>query len=345
MPLWLVALGLYVAWVLIGWAIKKILFVWLRALTSKTETKIDDAIIDAANFPIMLMIGVWGIAAMLHYVIPGLPPVLLKRMTLLSKIVSLGSSVLFVNLLLHNLLDVYAEKMDVLRGSKAFSSAVIHVLVLSIGTLVVLDSIGVSITPIIASLGIGSLAVALALQPTFENIFSGLQILIDQPILPGHFVRLDTGEEGFVEKIGWRSSWVRQLPNNMVIIPNKALVNARIINFNYPSPEQALTVEVGVHYNSDLEFVERVTVDVAKHVLKNTVGAVSDFEPLVRFHTFGSSSVNFTVVLRVKAFVDAGLVRHEFCKALLKRFSAEKIVLPYPITALNTSQEKVVLTK
>jgi small-conductance mechanosensitive channel len=216
----------------------------------------------------------------------------------------------------------------------------VRVIVIGLGLLILLDSFGVSITPVLASLGIGSLAVALALQPTLENFFSGIQLVMDEPVKVGQFIQLESGEEGYVHKVGWRSTWIHMLPNNMVIIPNKVLVNAKIINYYYPQKELSVLVQVGVHYGSDLEHVERVTIDVAKKTLQEVSGGVEHFDPFIRYHTFADSSINFSVILRAKEFTDRYLLTHEFIKRLHKRYAQEGICIPYPIRAVNYSQEK-----
>jgi small-conductance mechanosensitive channel len=130
------------------------------------------------------------------------------------------------------------------------------------------------------------------------------------------------------------------LPNNVVVMPNKLLVSSKIINYYYPSPDMAVLVEVGVHYDSDLARVERVTIEVAKEVLQKTAGGVADFTPFIRYHTFNAYSIDFTVILRCKEFVDNYLIKHEFIKALHKRYNQEGINIPYPIRAINYAQEK-----
>lgn len=219
------------------------------------------------------------------------------------------------------------------------SGGVIHVVVRGIvpgiGILILLDNLGISITPVLASFGVGSLAIALALQPTLENFFSGMQLVIDKPISIGQFIRLDSGEEGYVHNIGWRSTSIRMLPDNMVIVPNKLLVNSRVINYHYPCKEIATGVEVGVHYGSDLEKVEKVTLEVAREILKNVQGGVPEFAPSIRFHTFSDYSINFTVNLRAKEFVDTYLIKHEFIKRLHKRYREEGIVIPCPIRTID----------
>jgi len=167
-----------------------------------------------------------------------------------------------------------------------------------------------------------------------------VQLVIDKPIKVGQFVKLDSGEEGYVHKIGWRSTWVRMLPNNVVVIPNKVLINSKVLNYYYPQQDLAVLVQVGVHYASDLEHVEKVTIEVGEEVMKTVAGGVPDFKPFIRYHTFGDFSINFTVILRAKEFVDNYLVKHEFIKRLHKRYAKEGIVIPFPIAALNYDQEK-----
>ena len=194
-------------------------------------------------------------------------------------------------------------------------------------------------TPIIASLGITSLAVALALQPTLENFFSGVQLIMDKPIRVGDYIELDSGEQGFVDKIGWRSTWIRMLPNNTVIMPNSVLSQSKVINYFYPSKELSVPVEVGVHYNSDLEHVERVTLEVAREILHSHKWGVSEYETFVVYTGFGDSSINFTVMLRAKEYFNRFWVKSAFIKALHKRFAEEGINIPFPIRAINVDQE------
>jgi len=131
------------------------------------------------------------------------------------------------------------------------------------------------------------------------------------------------------------------LPNNMVVIPNKNLVSSRVLNYYYPEKEMAVLVQVGVHYGSDLEQVERVTIEVGKEVMQQVAGGVPEFTPFIRYHTFADFSINFSVILRCKEFVDNYLIKHEFIKALHKRYAKEGITIPYPISAVNFAQERV----
>ena len=128
----------------------------------------------------------------------------------------------------------YRDQSTIVKNTSAIAGGAVRAVFAVLAILIILSTMGVSITPIVASLGITSLAVALALQPTLENFFSGIQLVMDKPIRIGDFIELDSGEQGFVEKIGWRSTWVRMLPNNIVIMPNSKLSNSKLINYYYP---------------------------------------------------------------------------------------------------------------
>lgn len=233
----------------------------------------------------------------------------------------------------------YADRTELLRNSTGIVTGITRGMIVGIGALILLGTLGISITPLIASLGITSLAVALALQPTLENFFSGVQLVIDKPIRVGDYIELESGEQGFVDKIGWRSTWIRMLPNNTVIIPNSALSGSKIINYFYPEKELSVPVDVGVHYDSDLEHVERVTLEVAREILETHEWGVSDYNTFVVFHSFGESSIDFTVMLRAKEYFNRFWVKSAFIKALHRRYAEENITIPYPIRALNVSQE------
>jgi small-conductance mechanosensitive channel len=339
LPWQVVAPVFYAIWVIGAWSLQKVLFIWIAKLAERTSWKFDDIVIEAAHVPVIIMIFVWGAAIVVEFFLPQNQGAWTRHIVLALKISTILAGILFVDRLVMGIIKAYTLKVEVLRTSGGFMSGVAHIVVIVLGSLVLLDSMGISITPLIASLGIGSLAVALALQPTLENFFSGIQIIVDRPILPGQFVKLQSGEEGYIEKIGWRSTWLRQLPGNMVIVPNKEVVTTRLANFDYPSPDQAVLVNLGVHYNSDLNLVERVTCEVGESILKSVTGGVPDFKPFIRYNKLDSSSVNFTVILRSKTYVDQYLIVHEFIKALIDRYRKEQIVIPYPITAINTAQE------
>lgn len=204
-------------------------------------------------------------------------------------------------------------------------------IVLVVGALIILNGLGISIAPMLTALGIGGLAVALALQDTLSNLFSGIYVTAARQVRVGDYIKLESGEEGYVVDIAWRSTRIRNLPNNWIIIPNTKLAQAIVTNYNLPSQDMAVLVQVGVDYRSDLEKVERVTCEAAKEVMRKVPGGVPEFDPFIRCHTFADSSINFTVILRAKTFVDQYLIKHEFVKNLHRAFAQEGITIPFPI--------------
>lgn len=228
-------------------------------------------------------------------------------------------------------------------GSATIFVNITRVLVLAIGFLVVLQTLGISIAPLLTALGVGGLAVALALQDTLANLFAGIHILASKTVQPGDYIRLGSGEEGYVVDINWRQTTVRQLSNNLVVIPNGQLAKANMTNYTHPEQRLTVLVQVGVGYDADLEHVERVTAEVVAETMREVEGAVSEHEPAVRFHTFGDSRIGFTVILGVGEFSDQYRIKHEFIKRLHRRYRAEGISIPAPTRTVALQQGAVVI--
>ncbi len=223
-----------------------------------------------------------------------------------------------------------ASRAGVAQSATIFVN-ITRVVVVAIGLLILLDSVGVSIAPLLTALGVGGLAVALALQDTLSNLFAGVHILASKKVQPGEFIRLDTGQQGYVVDINWRNTVVRELSNNLIIVPNAKLASSIVTNYHWPEQEMSVLVQVGVSYDSDLRHVEEVTIDVARQVLAQVTGAVTTHEPFIRYHTFNDSSIDFSVILRGKEFTDQYLITHEFIKQLHERYRAEGISIPFPM--------------
>ncbi|NTV29271.1 MAG: mechanosensitive ion channel family protein [Candidatus Omnitrophica bacterium] len=327
---WLLLPLVFLCWVLVLSMLKKVVFAIVHKIASRTENQIDDLLLEALDFPVQLIVYASGLMVVNHLLPSNVGANVMQYLLYGFKIVAVVAGVLFVDKFMQGLIRLYAQKVDILRTSGGIAQGFMRAVVLGLGGLILLDTFGVSITPIIASLGIGSLAVALALQPTLENFFSGIQLVTDKPVKVGQYIRLESGEEGQVLKIGWRSTWIWMPANNTVVIPNKLLVNSRVTNYCYPDPEVAVSVAVGVGYGADLEQVERVTLAVAGEVQKEVEGGVSGFQPVLRFATLGEWSVTCNVVLRAKDMPASAVVRHEFIKRLMRRYGQEGITVPLP---------------
>ncbi len=236
---------------------------------------------------------------------------------------------LFVDRLMIEVLGRYGKKVEIVASSEGMVKAIYRSILLIFILLIVLDSLKITITPFIASLGIGGVVVGLALQDTLSNFFSGIYIRLDKPIRIGDYVKLDLGE-GYVIHVGWRSTRFRTLANNYLIVPNSKVTGSAITNFYLPELEWGFPVQVMVSYDSDLEKVERVTVEVAQEVLRETEGSVKEYQPSVSYNSFGESGIKFSVNLRAKEYANQYLIIHEFIKRLHKRYRSEGIEIPFP---------------
>lgn len=215
-------------------------------------------------------------------------------------------------------------------GSATIFVSITRVVVWTIGGLVLLDSLGIAVTPLLTALGVGGLAVALALQDTLSNLFAGIHILASRKVLPGDFIQLDNGMQGYVVDTNWRSTIIRQVPNNILVVPNATVASSIVTNFHLPEHELSVTVQAGVCYESDLEHVEEITIEVGREVMQEVDGAVPGHEPTIRYTDFGDSSVNFNVGLRAAEVTKQGLITHEFIKRLHRRFQKEGISFQSP---------------
>ncbi|MDD5060562.1 MAG: mechanosensitive ion channel family protein [Candidatus Omnitrophica bacterium] len=321
-----------------GLIIKKIIFNRLLRRAKKTSTQLDDIFVGAAKSPLMVLC--WILALYFALQFSKLPENIVQVISKSILILGIISAVLAFANLLSGLIKFYSSRSDSALPVTSLTQNIARIFVFSIGGLIILNSLGVSITPILATLGVGGLAVALALQDTLTNLFAGFHITVANQIRVGDYIKLETGEEGYVVDINWRSTKIKMLPNNIVLIPNDKLNKAIVTNYYLPDKEMAVLVDLGVHYKSDLEKVEKITCEVAKSIMAEVNGGVSYFEPFIRYHTFGDSSIKFTVILRAKEFVDQYLIKHEFIKRLHKRYNKEGVNIPYPIRAINYEQEK-----
>ncbi len=314
--------------VLLGYLSRALVLRWLSHLFRRTRSEIDDLLLAALrpHIPFWFLLGGLGLAARLAPIQP-------RMADLVQKVCAAGFALslsLAVAAFGSGLLGHFSRRASVTVAGTSLSQNILRGVILSLGGLLVLSNLGISITPLLTALGVGSLAVALALQPTLSNLFAGVQISLSKPIRVGDFVELESGPKGHVEDIGWRYTRIRALSNNVVIVPNGRVSEMVLTNHSLPEPEQSAPVQVGVSYGSDLEKVERVTCEVAREVLREVEGGIPQFEPFIRYHTFGESSINFTVILRVKSFPELSLVVHEFVKRLKARYDAEGIEIPFP---------------
>jgi len=200
--------------------------------------------------------------------------------------------------------NVYSKRVGGAFISTLIFTNITKILVFIIGILIILQYLGISTVHILTVLGVGGLAVALALQDTLSNLFAGIQVIASGQLRQGHDLKLSSGEEGHVADITWRYTTIISLQNNTIIVPNSKLASGIVTDFNIPNGVLLTSIEVGVSYDSDLEKVEKVTIEVAREVINDTGVGAPEFESSVTYKKFGDSSITFDVDFHVKKFVD-----------------------------------------
>ncbi len=274
---------------------------------------------------------IWFVLAGLFGVITfsNIPDNIAKGLNIIVTIIFLLSLTLVCARLTAGFVNIYIRRNE--GVSTSLIANVAKITILAIGTLIILQTIGVKITPILTTLGVGGLAVGLALQDTLANLFSGFYLIISKQVKTGDYIKLEAGEEGYITDITWRNTTIKEISNNVVIIPNSKLASSIFTNYHLPEKQITLTMNVGVSYESDLELVERVTVEVAKEVMAEIAPDLIGNEPSIRFHTFNDFSIDFTLYMRVSEYFDQRIGKHLFVKKLHKRYQEEGINIPFPI--------------
>jgi len=208
-----------------------------------------------------------------------------------------------------------------------------------LGALIGLETIGVSVTPVLVVFAVAGLAAAIGLKDALAALVASVEILASHQIAPGDYVKLDNGLEGFVTHISWRNTTVRELANNMIVIPNERLARAVFTNYSSPESPTAVSVTIGVDYASDLEHVERVTCEVARTLQTELCGGDLGYDPVVRFRDFAESSVAFRVTFRAPTFADTFRAQSLLIKRLHVRYREEGIVLPFPVRTIEIADK------
>jgi small-conductance mechanosensitive channel len=303
---------------------------YIKKFTDKTSNTFDDQILKIVSRPLYIAICLTGLFFALQAITFSDKAVIWIDRIFFTLMVIIAASILsqLLIILIGNWLRVEKrfEKTPHLVGR------IITVVIYLLGFVMVLNYFKINITPIIATLGIGGLAAGLALQSTLSNFFAGLHIISDKSFTVGDLIEINQmNVSGHIEDIGWRTTRIKTLGNNIAIVPNSKLAESVIINTELPQKEVTVTLNCGVAYNSDLQKVESVTLNVAKQIHDTIDGAVNDFTSAFRYHTFGDSNILFTVSVKVRSFNDKPFVIHEFIKLLKSEFEKENIEMSWPV--------------
>ena len=324
---WIPSVLIAITGILFGWVADRVIRVWLMSWAKTTPWKGDEILLDSLKGIIWLWVGLAGfhVAAKVAPETQHLHDVTGR----LGEVLFIASLTLALARVVTSSFALYAERLQ-FKGSATVVPLLVQIILFTIGGLVILETEGISIAPVLTALGVGGLAVALALQDTLGNLFAGIHILIAGQIRPGDFVRLDAENEGWVMDIGWRNTSIRTMAQNIIVVPNKRLGESIVTNLTMPQQHMALRVAVGVAYESDLEHVEQILLAIGKEVVEKADGVNPDTEPIVRFVGFGDSSIEARLSLMVRDIEAFYFVRHIVVKAIHSRFREVGITIAYP---------------
>jgi small-conductance mechanosensitive channel len=239
-----------------------------------------------------------------------------------------------------NAVGFYGEQVTGAQSVTSLTRKLAQLAVVAFGLAWLLRVFDVSVTPILTTLGVGGLAVALALQDTLSNLFAGFYVSISGLLHIGDYIKLNTGEEGYITDINWRCTTMRGTTNNLVIIPNNKLGQAIYTNYNLPDTRIGMSVSFGVGYDSDVDRVQGILLAETVAATGQVQGLLADPVPYVLFSPGpGESALVFQVNFSVDGFGGQYLAQSELRKRLFKRLKQEGISMPFPTRTILLEQK------
>jgi len=314
----------------------------MRALhhwADRTNHHLDDLIVQTIKLPSLFLCLAIGLHLAVEF--SELPFRYVFYVTKIIHLVIVLSVVIGATHLSGMLFRYYIKRYELPVAAPGLAIGVINGILWILGFLIALTILGISIAPLLTALGIGGLAVSLALKDTLENIFAGINVLMEKSIRVGDFIRLESGQEGTVKDITWRTTRIQLPSNNTVIIPNSKLAQSVVTNYHLPEKSFSLRLPVSVSYQTDPQRVEVVLAEVAKQAVGEVPGLMAAPEPEVRFSPgFGESSLDFSLNCQIAEFSQQFLVQHELRKRIFQRFKEEGIEIPYPQRTVHLRQDE-----
>ncbi len=329
---------LFLGAIVTGWIIKKFLSTAGKKLISRTQSDIDDMILEIVLDNIKWI----AIVAGAYLATKEISKTMNAQDITALQFLGYAEGIIFVcvvivltvmmiritDTIVKHTIEKHARETSA-RVNEAFLpliNRVINIILSLIALIIILNHFGQDVSSLVVSLGVGSLAIALAAQDTLSNMIAGFVIMLDRPFRVGDRIQLPGGEMGDVHEIGIRSTKILDFDNNLVIIPNAELVKSRITNFSYPAQIVRIIVEVGVAYGTDLDKAKYIMTALAKQhpdVLRDPlpetfVIALADF------------SVNLRLVARTADYRNKFLIETKLREQIYNAFREEGVEIPFP---------------
>ena len=329
---------------LASWIVRSLLFPIMIRLAGLTPTEVIKIILLAIRTPVSL--AVMSIGFYYALTIPlspnqSLEDILTTAIFVLVTILSVYATASLISRLFNWYMATIASRTQSKLDDQLFPlfRRVAVVLVYGIGGLLILDQLNININPLIAGLGLGGLAVALAIQPTLSNLFAGTYVMTEGVISTGDFIELENGMSGYVMDVGWRSTRIRTFQNNLVVIPNSRFAETIITNYQLPAPSVNVIVNCGVSYDSDLYQVEKICNQVMTKVLETSPSANKEYGGYFGYDKFGDSNVDFWIFAQATDRAASFQLKNTLMQSLHEEFNKSGIVINYPVRTLQLPQE------
>ena len=329
---------------LAAWIVRSLLFPIMIKLAGLTPTEVIKIILLAIRTPVSL--AVMSIGFYYALTIPlspnqSLEDILTTAIFVLVTILSVYATASLISRLFNWYMATIASRTQSKLDDQLFPlfRRVAVVLVYGIGGLLILDQLNININPLIAGLGLGGLAVALAIQPTLSNLFAGTSVMTEGVISTGDFIELENGMSGYVMDVGWRSTRIRTFQNNLVVIPNSRFAETIITNYQLPAPSVNVIVNCGVSYDSDLYQVEKICNQVMTKVLETSPSANKEYGGYFGYDKFGDSNVDFWIFAQATDRAASFQLKNTLMQSLHEEFNKSGIVINYPVRTLQLPQE------
>ena len=316
------------------------MFPLVTRLTHHTPTELDDVVIRAIRMPINVGIVVLGIYLSLTLTLD-LPGGVQRGIDLGARAIGVLLFVILVGRVVSRGMDWAISEQDKKEHHTVDTRLLLMLrrvlvgLIYALGLLLVVNALGIPISPLIAGLGLGGVAVALAIQPTLSNLFAGTYVMTEGAVSPGDYIEMEGGIAGYVLEVGWRSTRLRTWSNTLVVVPNARFAETIITNYYEPTPPVNVYLTCGVSYSSDLTRVEAVSMDVMNGVLEASPHGVKSYGAYFGFENFGDSNVDFWLFVQAKDRLASFELRSELINELHRRFDEEGIVINYPVRSIQ----------
>ncbi len=261
-----------------------------------------------------------------------MPPDIFKMVKATVEAVSIMVAGYLLSALVEDMMRIYFTSRQVDAFLTRLPYIIVRITILVVAALIALEKAGIPISPILTTVGVGGIAVALAVQDILGNAFSGIMLILGKQIRPGDFIRINEEITGIVEDIHIRNTVIRRpFDGAKVIIPNKLVADSAVVNFQKDADGvYGIAITIGVSYDSDLEKAVQIAKAVADEVVREIEDAYREFEPIVRVDSFGDSAINLKVLMKSDTLGGRFKMIDAFYRKIKKAFAEAGIEIPYP---------------